>query len=72
MKLLDAAISAHKRLLNDASFFNIMQAWESKAPSIQIMAGDGKCDLTTSALTGARAEGYRLAMKHFIELSNTK
>jgi len=69
IELLDGAVASHRRFTNDTTFANILQKWESFAPSIQVIRPDGSADINATALTGARAEGYRLAMKNFIELS---
>lgn len=71
-KLGDGAISAHRAFLRDVTFAQIYSAWESKAPSIRLTGADGKVDLHATALTGAHAEGYRQAMKNFLELTNIK
>lgn len=68
-KLNDGAKFALRNLLRSDVFPEIWTAWEGKAPGITIISADGRADLAATALTGARAEGFRAAMKTFLTLS---
>lgn len=69
LKLNDGARLAHQNLLRSDAFREVYSMWDKLTPGISVTGADGKADLTTTALTGARAEGYRQAMRTFLTLS---
>lgn len=70
--LSDGAVFAYQQFVNCRELDELMRLWEQRGPVAAVYDNEGRADLTLAALSGARAEGYRLAVKNFLTLTETK